>query len=152
MLNCSCGGGYIRGDNGRCQACEVGLYRSLDMLACAPCPNNTYSGFEPGAYRCTPCHANSFGPAGIINSSQCLCLPGYTFNDQPAGTEGNSTSPGGNSTSPGGNSSSPGVNSTSSSPCAPCGPGKYKAVAGPESCTLCPSGLKTLSIIHADKI
>ena len=114
MFDCSCGGGYIN-VTGVCQACEVGLYRSLDMLACSPCPNNTYAGHEPGAFRCTSCPANRISPAGSINSSQCVCAPGYTYKVR-------------------------GENKTRS-PCAPCGPGKFKAVEGPANCTLCPSGL-----------
>ena len=117
MKNCTCGGGYVLGPDGNCQPCGVGLYRSMNMSSCEPCPADTYSGNEEGVFVCSLCFPGSVGPTGSINVSTCGCKGGEYKSSVPANSSLNTTFA-----------------------CLPCFGGTFKAFDGLARCLPCLAG------------
>ena len=60
VINCMCGPGYSREEDGTCQPCQAGRWKE-----------------STGDVACTLCPLNSWSPEGNVNKSSCYCLPGF---------------------------------------------------------------------------
>ena len=83
--NCSCSSGFSFASTGSpCEACEPGKFkRHVANTHCAPCATGSYA--LGAASLCTQCPANSTtAEPGALNSSACVCLPGYFASENRA--------------------------------------------------------------------
>ena len=87
---CECDRGYTGSDVYNCTACPAGKYKNVTGSSnCTDCPQDTYSSV-PAVQTlsgCLRCPLNSDSKAATTNSTDCLCRPGYTWQDLQACAE-----------------------------------------------------------------
>jgi len=81
---CECDFGYSGPDEYNCLECPAGTYKNSTGTAnCSDCPEDTYNPVSAVSQLagCIQCPKDSDSSVATANLTQCLCRPGYTWQD-----------------------------------------------------------------------